>query len=315
MCNLSILDELSQPQVRDLAWAALSANLLQHPSEKIVAGDWFSQRIPDLDQRLRYWDAQPQPLLDELNKHKSHFLGPYFEQLIVFLLRHTADIEIIAERLQIHHDGHTLGEFDLLFHDAQTQQFFHWELALKYFIGFSRQPGETFWWGPNANDRLDLKVAKTFDQQLRLSEQHGDFLSAHGVNTQPIAQALTKGYLFHPHQDSEEITPQFDSCISLQHQRGWWRRWSGTQTAIAKSSSWLVLNKPHWLAPLSAGMIASQRMNDEMLNQHIEKTFARGFRALMVAEVSQIDGVWQECSRGMLVSEDWPDIKPNRKKI
>ena len=308
MSLLPLLQTLQQPQVRDLAWVAYAPNLLSAPASKLVAADWFVRRLPELPQHLQYWDQHPQALLQHLAQHKSHFLGPYFEQLVLFLLQHMPGIEILAERLQVCEQGRTLGEFDLLFRDGVDGQVYHWELALKYYLGFAGADAQSLWWGPNANDRLDRKAAKLFDEQLRLGESQQMFLRQHGVNTPLVAQALVKGCLFQSQQalalpDYAQAAPQARWC-----------RVDALNEFLGCCPAWVRLEKQEWLAPLSSEVLVRRQQQANLLRTELDTHFANGGKAVMLAGVTPLSDHMAESLRLMVVAHSWPQTNQKKDK-
>ncbi|MDH5301834.1 MAG: DUF1853 family protein [Gammaproteobacteria bacterium] len=299
----ALLANLRQPQVRDLAWLAYAPNLLAEPAAQVVAADWFVQRNPNLQQQLAQWDAQPQVLLQALAKDKSHFLGPYFEQLVLFLLQHTPGVEVLAWRLQVQADGRTLGEFDVLFFDQLTGEQVHWELALKYYLGLGER-----WFGPNSNDRLDIRYAKLFDQQLLLGQTQAAFLREHGLVPPQRCQALMKGWLFSSSEPAE--LPDY---VDRNHLHGHWCYVADIEKILIEAQTWVWLDKPHWLAPLSSEAVDGVGQAGLAMRARLDAHFAGAGPAVMLAGFVQQQGQWCELRRVMVVANSWPTTKTMKK--
>ena len=134
-----------------------------------------------------------------LAAHETPLLGIYFESLLAFWLRHLPNTELLAQNLIVGEPGRQTGEFDLLFRDNVSQQVFHWEVAVKYYLCYGETDHQ--WLGPNPRDSLRQKLDKVFDRQLLLSQQvQAQTLLQTTIGTTQIRpQAFIKGYLFYPH--------------------------------------------------------------------------------------------------------------------
>src|SRR5690606_2117149 len=166
-----LLPSLRTPAVRDLSWALLSPPLLgettkvqRHP---LQASRWAGQ-----PQRLADWfmqhDRDAGALLAWLAETPARRLGLYYERLWQFALHAAPDVEVVAANLPIRHNGHTLGELDLLLRDDEGEH--HLELAVKFYLGTNGCDAAD-WLGPGSHDRLDLKLSHLAHHQLPRSEE------------------------------------------------------------------------------------------------------------------------------------------------
>src|SRR5690606_32898773 len=115
-------------------------------------------------------DRDPRPLLEALADRHSSRLGLYFESLWKFYIEQHPDWELLGHNLQIGSAGRTRGAFDFLC--RYRDEYWHLELAMKLYLGLkdSLDPGAWHqWWGPNCNDRLDIKLNHLTQRQLTLS--------------------------------------------------------------------------------------------------------------------------------------------------
>lgn len=70
----------------------------------------------------------------------------------------------IEEEIQLNHAGRTVGAIDFLASTAPGIADEHWEVAIKFYLLH-----QGHWFGPNAKDRLDLKLNRMLTHQLALS--------------------------------------------------------------------------------------------------------------------------------------------------
>ncbi|MEQ8803961.1 MAG: DUF1853 family protein, partial [Haliea sp.] len=129
--------ELTNPRVRDLAWACLGPPLLQMETLKSASGvTTASLTLTAARARwLQQLDRQPQPLLTWLEARPATRLGLYFEHLWHFFLQQDSATELIAHNLPLSSNGRTVGEFDCLYYCHERRRPVHLELAVKFYLG------------------------------------------------------------------------------------------------------------------------------------------------------------------------------------
>lgn len=177
-------------------------------------------------------------------------LGLYYEWLWQQLLQE----QPVCSRcnLSIRDEQRTLGEFDLLYRDAATHLTTHRELALKYYLLAPGQRGDRPWhWvGPNPVDRLDLKIDKLANQQIKLTENKiaRATLQAQGweVSNQEI---LMQGRLFYPGLTTQEpiLHP---APIHPSAPWGYWITGSELEAWMHRyrNAQWFALEKLEWIS-------------------------------------------------------------------
>lgn len=301
----ALLDQLRQPQVRDLAWTLLAPPLLdgsglplRHP---LTASIWRHE-----PQRLADWLLQqeqaPAALLAFLAAGSSR-LGRHYERLWQFALQAAPDVQLLAANLPVRQGGHTLGELDLLLRDAEGVH--HLELAIKLYLGPEREAGEDaeHWLGPASEDRLGLKLRHLAQHQLPLSAHAAARAALFDLSAaSPRAATWLGGYLFYPWPEG---------CTSPRgshpdHLRGHWlhrHAWPGWREQ-AGPGRWQPLPRRAWLAPAraEADSVWSHAHLDEWLQQQAEDAPAQ----LLVRLEPDTRGVWRESERLFLVGDQWP---------
>lgn len=140
---------------------------------------------------IRQWIAKTPPLLTPdgdilasnpfhceyqimpIDYHGNSRLGFWYQHLCLEHFQSHPNYQLIAEEVQLNHDGRTLGAIDFiveLFHQHTLKNTFeHWEVAIKFYLLF-----DGLWFGPNSKDRLDLKLSHMLQHQLPMS-QHPNF--------------------------------------------------------------------------------------------------------------------------------------------
>ncbi len=290
---------------RNLLWVAASPPLLA-PHAETPSDFTFS------DTQLAYLCSDPagRCLHQQLQKNRSHFLGTYYESLWSFLIQACSDLDLVAQNLQVNHDGKTVGEFDFLVQDKRRRRLLHQEVAIKFYLyDPSTQPGR--WRGPNARDRLDLKLAKLRDQQLNLSQNPSALHTLREMQLTVFAtQFQIQGYLFYPHTGTP---PQDESPLHPDHQRGLWYYPAPLIAHLEQRDKrhdegigWQILHdKRQWLAPfLQTASKAVMNTEDLLAYLRVE---ARGtFRPALIVKVAEQKGAWVEQERLFLVPGSWP---------
>ena len=305
----SILDQLQDHAVRDLAWVIGSPGLLDeaYPAYQghVVDDDWCNEQLQSRAAWLRTLDMQPQPLHDFIKARPTRRLGHYFETLITFWLTHLSGTELIATNLQVQDAQRTLGEYDFLFRQRDGETV-HWEAAVKFYLQVTPLAEQSSFIGPGTRDRLDIKLNKVFKQQLLLSNSPEGQQALPNSIKPDRTQAFIKGYLFYHFSTRHKLS--IDG-ISAGHLSGWWMRHKLEKIPQTHAEShWAILPRLNWLAP--ALITDETRVNTyTTLGDQLDTHFKSGSEALLIVELSVETGsVWRELSRGFVVCSTWPII-------
>ncbi|MFM0224769.1 DUF1853 family protein [Paraburkholderia dipogonis] len=307
----TLLDNLHDAAVRDLAWLLLSADLLRpQPPVGALANpfDTLQEAQATIDW-LRALDAAPEPLHHELAATRITRLGRYAERLLGWFLQHGPAARLVAAGVPLRRAGVTLGECDFLVQTRQGARL-HWELAVKCYLhaggGHAQSSAQLFnYVGPNLKDRFDLKLAHVLNHQLPLSARE-EFASV-GYAGPWTPQMFIKGWLFY--RDGE--TPTDPAELDPAHGRGWWvTRGDWPAFGAAHAKKWCTLPRLEWLAPRrhtplevrAAGLafVDAQTLAGQTAHQ-------RG-PAMVAAFVEDSAGNLIERSRGFIVSDEWPEL-------
>ncbi|SDX19677.1 DUF1853 family protein [Marinobacter mobilis] len=286
------------PAVRHLAWLCGAPSLICNELTRSLP-----DHLPENTfRRLRALDLQPEPLLDALSRSQSYRLGHYFEELYHFLLTWLLEWPVLARNAAIRSDqGSTLGELDFVVQNPVTNQFEHHEIAVKFYLGVPEHQG-TRWFGPNPNDRLDLKTDRMLSHQLTMSQRPETrrVLAACGVSETIHPVLFMPGYLFHPIAPALPEPPLAD-WINPRHERGGWLYHS--QLDLFDTRHWTPLQKPHWLGNFRQAMATPGELTEQSLSQ-----VALSGRPALFAKMGkcpQGNGL-REVERWFVVPDHWP---------
>ncbi|UPQ81233.1 DUF1853 family protein [Pseudomonas knackmussii] len=304
-CLAELMPRLMHPQVRDLAWALLSPPLLSitpSPQRHPLAASRWASSPGELADWLLLHDAQPSVLQTWLAQHSIRRLGLYYERLWQFALGQAPDVDLLVANLPIRHGGHTLGELDLVIHDADGVH--HLELAVKFYLGLESgdRRKHDHWLGPGSHDRLDIKLQRLCDHQLQLSSSsHAKALLAE-LTCREINSALwLGGYLFQPWPTGCEAPAGANPL----HLDGRWMRqrdWAGA-SAIRSAARWQPLPRQSWLAP--AMLEDDHTWPAEDVERWLEDA---GKHARLMARIERApQGGWVERERLFVVPDQWPE--------
>lgn len=276
------------PEVRDLAWAVLSAPLAAIPGAvHWPSNDWYTCSYRNIEDQLRELDNNPTPLLDKIAARKASRLGFYFETLIEMWCELETAIELVATNPQISRaDGSTLGAFDFLV--KVNGKLEHWECAIKFYLGHTAPDNSdaSLWYGPNRQDRLDLKLGHMQSNQLELgnSDEGKAWLAERELNITQT-RSIVKGCIFYP--SLETIAAPEYACD--EHNRSIWLEQSQFEREYRQRGQWVHLPRLCWLAPRTSAELEHLPEVD-----HLEKP----------ALLSRCDNGW-EAERIFVVPDGW----------
>lgn len=231
--------------------------------------------------------------------HPHHFrLGRHFEQLLKAWLETSSRYELLASNLQVMAGKTTTGEFDFLVGcGAETE---HWEAAVKFYLGTGDGSDLACWFGPNTQDRFDIKYARLIDHQLRLADTPaaGKLLEKMGL-TVTRSRCLMKGRLFHPWDRFAKGDFLLPPGVNPAHEKGWWLSYFDfTRLFNDLGHRYVYLPKSLWLSPLVGEDIHNPLSFYETC-ELLESSLAE--QATHLAIVSE----GREVSRGFIVGNAW----------
>ncbi|HET9236673.1 MAG TPA: DUF1853 family protein [Oligoflexus sp.] len=285
---------------------------------RAVSAAWFHA----MQQRSVAWlqglKQNPEPLKEWLSSQPSHRLGFYFEQLFAFWLSRMEKTSVSRHR-PVTRDGRTVGELDILGLDRDTGQALHFELAIKYYLQTARDRSELCdFVGPRAQDRLDLKLERLFQKQLRLLETEDGLRAVpQDLRHRPfVSRAFVKGGLFYPLDLwLESQAPPVPIGVNRSAPLGWWLRITPRapqEWSLLQAEKWSLLPRLEWMSRQTREHDDPELLDPPRFWEYCRQTIHTRNRALLTigyASAGQ-SGLWREVTRGFLLPESWPLIMP-----
>ena len=261
------------------------------------AAAWYDALLVDYVDQLQKLDDDPLELraaCDCTTKLQGH----YFEALWAFWLSTNKRYRLVDRNVRIQDAARTIGELDFLVEDLHEGVYEHWEVAVKFFLGYGQTTSPACWYGPNQSDRLRLKVERllTHQTQLTKTEVARGYLREKEIEI-ARSRVVMKGRLFYP----REVEPKAESPrgAGLNHERGWWTTVEGFDRMFADDQrEWLMLSKRDWFAKLGPGE-APQLPQGRARLLELRRSCQR--RPTCVAAF--VGGSEEE--RGFVVSDEW----------
>lgn len=277
-----------QEKLPDVSWISLNQ-------------EWYSFQLHQHRDWLKSLDKNPVEL-ESLFKD-SMLLGKRFEKFVVFWFSNSPFFDLILNNKTLIRDGRTLGEIDLVVKEKSSNEYFHIELACKFYLSSINSEQWETWKGPNASDSLEQKMQKLKRQLEIFKTPEGmDVLKEFDI-PKPHPVLFMKGYFFH-HFSNIFIhkNPKFSS---QNYCTGWYSRFSNMAEFPGKSGLWIKLQKQSWLST-NHSIDEFELMNGLELQKSIETHFKNEKRAVLVARVEKREDQLIELDRGFIVPENWP---------
>ncbi len=301
--------------VRDLIWCIASPGIMQnfkvchHPDEKTLL-DW----VVAAEDKLLKLDKAPLPLINYISQSKTNRLGEKFERFWSFWLNKCQQKKVVAANYPVQIKNRTLGAFDLLvdesqstdpqphsrFHQTITPRYLsHFELSVKFYLNTAHGSRMSDWYGADQTDRLDKKINRMVEHQLKLSQYPAAEKLLHQKRWKiNKIYGVCKGRLFWNAFQRKTNLPDW---INPQVELGFWCPVSQFH-AVQKQRllQWYVLDKNDWFSPLNERDVLDRvNLDEQELNQH--------FQQLNTAEqIAGYDPVYnRENVRGFIVPDEW----------
>jgi len=260
---------------------------------------WVFKNHPE--KKTQFWR-----LINEASVTK---LGYYFEALIGTWLEMDQDFNLENKNLVISEDKITIGEIDFLLYQIALKTHFHWESAIKFYL---YDPTCQQYIGPGGVDRLDLKVNKLFNHQLKLTE-HKAFINHLDDKKKDIEytpQCLLKGKLFY-RPENLESTLDNPMHLNPNHLKGLWLYHKEIESYFASASGrWVILPSLYWLSEANVLWHELDPFETSSIIDRIKKYFKVEKKPLFLAyfENPHNNG-WHLVQQTFIVHDDWPNLK------
>lgn len=143
-------------------------------------------------------------------------LGHMVERLVSQLIQSSSTHTLLHENVQIAEGSRTIGELDFIIEQVDTKQVIHMELAYKFYLLDPSISSELIknWIGPNRNDSLIEKLAKTKNRQFPLLYHHATQSALDEEIIREASQALCLLIsLFVPYEYKERLDPMYEKAV------------------------------------------------------------------------------------------------------
>ena len=274
---------------------------MDHP--RVVPPMWGIRETDRHRGLIKSLDSRRSALAKAIRHASPSGPGHYFEVLLRTWIEEVPPARLLAANWQAYSGSRTIGEFDLLF--RRDRKVWHWELAVKFYLGNPAPDGQFRWYGPRTNDRLDRKWAKIRGHQLRLQQHPAgrDALRSLGIEQQVVPRAFIKGYLFVPLDESLKV--EYPPDINPEGLRGWWARRPNLVAHRARIEpdgplEWIVLPPLRWMSRAHAND------DDRLCSFEALTSVVSPNRPTLVAGMKTTKYGLREATRGFVVPERWP---------
>lgn len=278
------LNGLKSKNVKDLFWALASESPLCYENSPVTL---FPLALQEkiVDQHLSWFlelDSNPQKLDEFLAENSKRRLGVHFEQLLHFFFKASPFINLLLCNQQIIENGTTLGEVDFIL--EFENQCYHLEVSIKFYLQNGNEIEDML--GPNAKDRLDLKLEKVKNHQLQIAH-HASIRER--VNREYDSFLFLKGQFY----SNEVVKPKF---FNSGKKVGKYLKISDFKKMFASNNQdWTKLVKPNWLSSLFFSAEGLQISQNDLAS--IENEIEAQKKAAHVEQLSQYF---------FIVSDSWP---------
>lgn len=171
-------------------------------------------------------------------------LGFYFEYLFEAGITLYSNHKVVLKNFRLP-DQHNLGELDFITQSRATNLFYHWEIAVKFYLGTGNLSRLENWVGPSKHDTFQKKWKKLLQKQLPFSNTPAvkQSLLERGIT---ISQNLlfVKGMLFYNLQSGNTNYPD---VVNSAHEKGIWLTPSQFLSYFDRDFDFRILPKNDWL--------------------------------------------------------------------
>jgi hypothetical protein len=191
-------------------------------------------------------------------------LGKQVERIFSALISSSSNYEIIEENIQIVDEKITIGEFDFILKNTETDKVFHLELVYKFYIYDPNQSDKELekWIGPNRKDSFIEKFTKLEQKQFPLLQHPITKSQLLHLNIDEIEQKLCfMASLFVPYQKIGDVFPVINNKAIV----GYWLTLNQFERINTETFQFYLPQKKEW------GMSPKHHNNWESLELTISK--------------------------------------------
>ncbi|MFK7969290.1 MAG: DUF1853 family protein [Bacteroidia bacterium] len=178
------------------------------------------------------------PLPDNLR------LGHLAESIVSRLIHASTTYTILYENVQVAEGKQTIGELDFIIEEVTTKQVIHMELAYKFYLldpSISSEPIRN-WIGPNRNDSLIEKLAKTKRKQFPLLYHDSTKAALPNIAIEDASQALCLLVsLFIPYEYKASLNTMYEKAV-----KGYYLNLEQFASLDTATKSYYIPSKKEW---------------------------------------------------------------------
>jgi len=285
--------EIEQKYYHDLRWKQSTEFLLKTPNLISLSQEQNSVLQALIQHGSQEIDWSSCPHLPQENT--GYRLGKEMEWHLLAHLQNNPAIEKIhhgIQRIDPQNPSRTLGEIDfLILH--QEFGWVHLEFAIKFYLYCERS---LQFLGPGKKDRLNNKLSKLFEKQLRLNPPEDLNISIqHRI-------AFVPGILFYPGNKSS-LQPVLPEKLNPNHRKEKFYFLSQLDE-LRESSTYLILPKHYWTSSLFPRDVLQSCTIEEISQSESMSEYL----PVCIAEVEEEGTYWREVNRYFVVDSNWTDL-------
>jgi uncharacterized protein len=235
----------------------------------------------------------------EQNNTRHRKLGLYFEDLWLFWLQWARGSLRIEHDFKIYEKKRTIGAIDFLV-QKEPNEYEHWEVAVKFYLGIHESPNWDHWVGPSKKDSLSKKLTRLFRHQIELSNSPTGKVALQEANIPSIVahRIFLKGIFFQKFGTSTLPLQADPSC-----QKGIWVEQHQLAQLVRDypfTYRFAKRNKPDWLSPSILSRSETEDIR-ELLN------FSSNRDLPFMISILRGPHTYMEQSRVFIVPDGWFD--------
>lgn len=288
---------------RDLLWILKSPSLLATSHEGLVHHELLTSLY-----KTAKWKLSDEHLLTKFHHNVSqiqtHKLGFYVEGLLKAWFWLDPNIKIIFTNKRVYREKKTLGELDFFIYFKEQQRYEHWETAIKFYL---YSESENKFIGPGGKDRLDIKVKKMFDHQMKLCYEPEVLEELKSKSIDKFSTyCFLKGKLFYHINQKQKNTVEIP--INPIHKKGFWlyHKELGDFLRDKHEGFWIICPSLFWISDFHDILHACDPLENEVLVKTVTELFKNGKKSCYLFYITKTETGRKLESHGFVVQDQWP---------
>lgn len=295
--------------VNDLAWSIASPPLMDEstygwlfPSET-----WYKNQLDLQTDWLLALDQEPDALYHHVKQKQPNNPNAYFQTLIDFWLNNQSAFKVLAKNYPISIHGKLLKTLDFVLQETtRKQRYFHWDVSLRTYLSRSNLSDWSDWFNLAGDKRLDKTISEMVHKQSQLrTAGETESCFSQFSDSEFDAKIIIKGLFFYPYTDFAKQQLNAPYQTAKNHLTGWWVQQPEMENLfIDDTKKWCFSNYFLSLAPL-LNPLANEPLSSRQMQAKALSHFNNNSTPLFLYELCK-QQEWSECSRGIIVSSNWP---------